>query len=166
MVDKFLGLIYTGIKDIKERVEVMFTNIGKKIKALAKILALIGIVICCIGGLIMIVAGIAIGSDEGVIFAVAGLGTAALGSLFSWISSFILYGFGELVDNSAIIAGKNQAGSYGNVYRPAPATQQNTVLEQPVVEKPAEDPRRKALDKMRREGLITEEEYNEKTAQL
>lgn len=37
------------------------------------------------------------------------VGTAIvfIGPLLSWISSFVLYGFGELVENSAIAADKN-----------------------------------------------------------
>lgn len=42
------------------------------------------------------------------------VGTAIvfIGPLLSWISSFVLYGFGELVvENSAIAAGKNETNT-------------------------------------------------------
>ncbi len=41
------------------------------------------------------------------------VGTAIvfIGPLLSWISSFVLYGFGELVENSAIAADKNETNT-------------------------------------------------------
>lgn len=71
----------------------MFDNIGGKIKTLVKILCWLGIIASCIIGLLAM--------QESVI---AGLITAIFGSLASWISSFFAYAFGELVENSSIIA--------------------------------------------------------------
>lgn len=73
----------------------MFVNIGAKIKMLAKVLCWIGIVASVIGG-IAIMAGT---GSSGVL---PGLLTIVLGTLFSWIGSFVLYGFGEMVENSDI----------------------------------------------------------------
>ena len=68
----------------------MFDNIGGKIKAVAKVICWIGIIASIIIGFIMLV------QDEDTAF--AGLLTMVLGSLGSWIGSFITYGFGQLVE--------------------------------------------------------------------
>ncbi len=112
----------------------MYNNIGKKIKVLAKVLAWIGIAASVISGLGMII----VSSRAGGAMSLIGILTMVLGSLLSWVSSFVLYGFGEIVENSALIAGKKEPPSGG---------------------------REKALLKMKEEGLITEEDYNEKTAE-
>ena len=75
----------------------MFDNIGRKIKTVAKLFCWIEI-ICCV------VAGIAImGSGESAAVAV-GIIVALGGSLMSWVGSFVMVGFGELVENSTKIA--------------------------------------------------------------
>ena len=74
----------------------MFDNIGGKIKTLAKVVCWIGIIACIITGIVLMA------TDEELVL--AGILTAAGGSLLSWVSSFVLYGFGQLVENSDIIA--------------------------------------------------------------
>lgn len=76
----------------------MFNNIGSKIKGLASVICFGGIILCIIIGIV--VAAL----DEYLLL--AGFAIMILGALLSWVSSFVLYGFGELVENSAIIAGK------------------------------------------------------------
>lgn len=76
----------------------MFNNIGGKIKALASIFTWIGIIISLIIGLLFIFA------DSHVV--VIGILIIIIGSLMSWISSWLLYGFGDLIENSSIIARK------------------------------------------------------------
>ena len=69
----------------------MYKNIGKKIKAVAKVFAWIGIILFVLIGLIMAgVAGVMEG-EPGLI--VAGIIVAVVGALVSWISSFMVYGF-------------------------------------------------------------------------
>lgn len=75
----------------------MFKNIGKKIKILAKVVCWIGIIASVIMGLIIMFDAYSL---------VGGLFAAAVGALSSWIGSFLLYGFGELVDNTSEIAKK------------------------------------------------------------
>ena len=67
----------------------MFTNIGNKIKGLATILCVLGILVSVIIGFSLY-------------YANPGLGLiyAGAGSLIAWISSFVLYGFGELICQS------------------------------------------------------------------
>lgn len=72
----------------------MFDNIGGKIKTLAKVICWIGIIVSIIAG---IVAGVAMGSGSGVLVAIL---IIVIGALCSWIGSFLLYGFGELIDNT------------------------------------------------------------------
>ena len=83
----------------------MFDNIGKKIKTLAATIALVGIIVSIITGVIIL----GIGADMG--FGVGGEGLVGLGimiiiigSLISWVSSFVLYGFGELIEKTTEIA--------------------------------------------------------------
>lgn len=66
----------------------MYTNVGKKIKRLARVVAVIGIVISVISGISMIYTSF-----------LSALIIAAIGSLFSWLSTLVLYGFGELIEN-------------------------------------------------------------------
>lgn len=82
----------------------MFENIGGKIKGLAKFICWVGIVICVIAGIIMFVqAGEAYSSAERTVLVITGLAIIIVGSLMSWIGSFLLYGFGELVESTSII---------------------------------------------------------------
>ena len=68
----------------------MFTNIGEKIKMTAKICCWCSIFICAITGLTAIVTGSFL----------IGLIVLIAGPLSAWVGSFLLYGFGELIDNS------------------------------------------------------------------
>ena len=79
----------------------MFKNMGGKIKMLTKISCWIGIGFSVILGMVMIVAGLNAYRGGGALIG-GGLAVMAVGSLMAWIGSFFAYGFGELVDNSAI----------------------------------------------------------------
>jgi len=74
----------------------MYDNIGEKIKLLAKVSAILMTIGCIIGGIALIVAT---GMDGFFVF--LGILVIVVGSLISWLSSWVLYGFGELVENSA-----------------------------------------------------------------
>lgn len=121
----------------------MFDNVGSKIKGLASFFCWGGIIASIIGGIILI------GLDEDLIF--AGIAVIVIGSLLSWVSSFVLYGFGELVANSAIIAGKRVDDS---------VQLSNTVAPQDKNEKIA------ALNNLKAKSLISEDEYNKKIAEM
>ena len=71
----------------------MFDNIGEKIKIFAK-------TVCWIGIVLSIVSGILLMGASGVV----GVLAIIIGSLASWIGSFTLYGFGELIEKTAEIA--------------------------------------------------------------
>lgn len=80
----------------------MFNNIGGKIKGLATAISAIGIGASILCGIVMIIAG-GVTSNGG---AMIGMGFAVLivGSILSWISSLFAYGFGELIENTTVIA--------------------------------------------------------------
>ena len=81
----------------------MFTNIGKKIKILAMVVCWVGIAFSVISAIVTIVlAAQSYGHLAGQLIAV-GVVMLILGPLFSWIGSFVLYGFGELIDKTADI---------------------------------------------------------------
>ncbi len=117
----------------------MFDNIGSKIKNLTKICCWILIVIGVIGGLVLLI----MGADWGdTLMIVLGLAAMILLPFFAWVGSFLLYGFGELIENSQIIAGNTQGT--------------NTKSS---VQRNAETARNSKLENLRAQGLITEAEY-------
>ena len=68
----------------------MFDNIGSKIKILAKVISILGVIVSVVSGFALIVFTSL--DVEGVLLVI-------LGSLISWASSFVLYGFGQLIKN-------------------------------------------------------------------
>ncbi len=70
----------------------MFDNIHEKIKTLAKVIALIGIIVSCISGFMTI------SSATHYLVFLVGIIKMIGGSLLSWIGSFIPYGFGEIIE--------------------------------------------------------------------
>ena len=85
----------------------MFRNIGGKIKGLAELITWLGIIGSVICGIILINQGSGYYGSSAL--ATAGVVVIVVGSLTSWISSFILYGFGELIEQTTWIA-ENTAG--------------------------------------------------------
>lgn len=74
----------------------MFENIGGKIKTLAEIICWIGIAGSIVAGFLILM------STEG--STLSGIFLLLGGPLFSWIGSFVLYGFGELIEKTSEIA--------------------------------------------------------------
>ncbi len=76
----------------------MFKNIGGKIKGLAKVICFVGIGISVVAGF----GKMGSGHND----AMVGMGLAVMigGSLVSWIGLFFAYGFGELIENTTVIA--------------------------------------------------------------
>jgi len=80
----------------------MFNNIGGKIKALASVVCWIGIGASVLGGIATFAfsttsfyRGVDLEALLAAILVMAG------GALCSWIGSFLLYGYGELIDKTA-----------------------------------------------------------------
>jgi Na+-transporting methylmalonyl-CoA/oxaloacetate decarboxylase gamma subunit len=74
----------------------MYNNIGAKIKVLAKVIAWVGIICSVITGIGLII--------DGNYLTVIGICVILVGTLFFWISSWFMYGFGELIAKAAEIA--------------------------------------------------------------
>ncbi|MDR1330170.1 MAG: hypothetical protein LBK23_11280 [Oscillospiraceae bacterium] len=83
----------------------MYNNIGAKIKGLAKSIAWIDIISSIIIGIVLIVKGV---DDEWYVLIGVGIGVMILGALAAWVSSWFMYGFGELIEKTAETA-KNTA---------------------------------------------------------
>ena len=134
----------------------MFDNIGKKIKILAYVLTWVGIIASVITGIAMM------NSFESIVKTI-GLIVLIVGSLLSWASSFIIYGFGQLIENTDIIAGRNKSSDSKNVS----SNQQNggTISVKPSATN-ANSSKISTLNDLRKKGLITEEEYNRKMGEL
>ncbi len=84
----------------------MFNNIGGKIKVLAQVECWLGIIGSGIYAIYLWVNG---GGSAGSI--IRGLIFLAGGALLSWIGSFFMYGFGELIDQATEINGKLKSGT-------------------------------------------------------
>ena len=74
----------------------MYNNIGRKIKILAKVIACILAAASAIIGVEMIVGGLQYGKNLQMIG--TGMLYIGAGSVAAWLSSFVLYGFGELIE--------------------------------------------------------------------
>ena len=82
----------------------MFDNIGKKLRRMAGLVFLVGIVASGIGMIGMWITGVGLGDHAGgfTIFLV-GLIIGAAGCLMSWIMGCMLTGFGQLVEDTEAI---------------------------------------------------------------
>ena len=137
----------------------MFNNIGGKIKALAQVVCWIGIIASVMIGF----AYMTIGDEETTI----GFFIMILGSLLSWVGSFMTYGFGQLIENSDILVSQNMQLQMGNsgMYRTDKRQWicnrcKNIVYGEicPTCNKDKLD----TINKWKQDGLITEEEYYQK----
>lgn len=127
----------------------MFVDIGKKIKGVASFIFGVGVFISFLISL-FVFASIEEWSYwyDGAIIVFLGFLVIIIGSVISWLNSFMLYGFGELIDKTCEIAENTRRGS---------------TVEQEVCEN---DEKIQLLEKWMREGLISEEEYKKKKAAL
>ena len=73
----------------------MYDNIGEKIKLLAKIVFILEAIVAVIAGIALLA------TDDS--FAFVGLLTLFCGPIIAWVGSWILYGFGVLVEDVHII---------------------------------------------------------------
>ena len=97
--DEQTAVAYPVTSNVAESTEVSFVNfdnIGGKIKALAKGEMWVGIIASIIYGIFLIVESEFIIEEK--LF--SGFMVIVFGPLASWVSSWVLYGFGQLVENS------------------------------------------------------------------
>ncbi len=86
----------------------MFTNIGGKIKLTAKIVCWISMIASFVGGIILLIYSIVEAEDELII---VGLIVPFVAPFLCWIGSFVMYGFGELIEKTAEIAENTRTNS-------------------------------------------------------
>ena len=144
----------------------MYDNIGSKIKNLAKTLFIIEAILGFLAGIIILAA------DDDEFNIIVGLILMIAVPLISWISSWLLYGFGELIEKTCEVAYNTNsidkkvaklASNANNDERNSFNFSNNTAK----AEKKAEaftntDYERIAkLGRLRAQGLISEEEYRQ-----
>lgn len=83
----------------------MYNNIAGKIKLLAKIGFIVETIAIVIAGI-----GILLTDDE-VINILTGVLVMVMGPFAAWASSWVLYGFGELIENTAKLVSNNKTNS-------------------------------------------------------
>lgn len=120
----------------------MFDNIGKKIKSLASVLCWVGIIAYVITAIIMFI--LSSMDDGNGLFIGLGFAFLIVGPLLSWVSSFFMYGFGELIDRACDIERNTRGGETKSVAQAKVETERTDKLE-----------------RLRSQGLITEEEYRQ-----
>lgn len=76
----------------------MFDNICGKIKTMAQVICVLGIIGSVIGGIVLI----------SVDMVIVGIIVLIGGSLLSWLGSFGLYGFGQLIENTDILVSQGE----------------------------------------------------------
>ncbi len=81
----------------------MFSNIGAKIKGLAKFIFWVICIISIIAGIVTIIQAMAnsySNSSSKIYAIIAGFLIAVGGTILAWLQNFLLYGFGELIDSN------------------------------------------------------------------
>jgi len=99
----------------------MYKNPGKKIRALAKIFCIIGIIGSVIVGVLIITGGAlftnSMGLSGGLSSGLSSTATGILviigGSLIAWINSIVLYAFGDMADNLASMKSDIERSTHG-----------------------------------------------------
>ena len=114
----------------------MYENIGSKIKGLAKATFIVESIAAVITSITLMA------TDSDMIL--VGLLAMVGGPIVAWVSSWILYGFGELIDKVCDIE-RNTRG--GDIKSKAQLKE--------------DDERINEIEKLRSQGLITEEEYQQ-----
>ena len=81
----------------------MFNDIGSKIKSLAKIISGVGIVVSLVISIFVFVTLHSTGFIEDEYSIVISIFLIVIGVALSWLATFLLYGYGELIDQTAEI---------------------------------------------------------------
>lgn len=113
----------------------MYENVGRKIKSLAKAVFVVEAIIAVITGIILM------SIDNNL--SLFGFLILVIGPLASWLSSLLLYGFGELIDKVIEIE-RNISGR--ERFETQPKTETERINE---------------IKELRSQGLITEDEYQQ-----
>ncbi len=78
----------------------MYNNIGKKIKTVAKAAGYVGTIVSMIVGYITLPYG--------------GFLIFIFGPIVSWLSTFLIYGFGQLIENTDVLAAQVRNQNFEN----------------------------------------------------
>ena len=114
----------------------MYSNIGRKIKGLATVIFIFEALVSVITGFYLM------SLDEEIIL--VGLLVLVVGSVAGWVSSWMLYGFGELIDKVSGIERNTRGGDR--------KSETQTY---------AGNERIRKIQMLRAQGLISEEEYQQ-----
>jgi hypothetical protein len=79
----------------------MYDNIGGKIKGFAAVVFFFDAIAAVVSGIVLI-------SNDAV---AVGFLAILCGPIAAWVMSWLLYGFGQLIENTDIIAGRHEASS-------------------------------------------------------
>ena len=115
----------------------MYDNIGGKIKGLAKATFIVE-------AIATVITGIGLMASDDYIMIPVGLLVMVIGPVVAWVSSWSLYGFGELIDKTCDIA--------RNTYGGERKSEAQSKVDYERINK---------IEKLRSQGLITEEEYQQ-----
>lgn len=146
-----------------------FNNSGGKIKKLAEVIAVIVVLVTAALSICLFVKAGDSYYTKG-LFIILGIITLIVGGVTAWLSSILIYGFGELVETNAIIA-KNTAILAGartemnDHAQPVPSAGASDPSEQPPSMKNIAL-RLAVLEDLRKNGTITEEEFKKKRSEL
>ena len=99
----------------------MYKNIGSKIRFLAVMLCVCGMIMSIFFGVFILMNASHLQSETLKINGeIQGIAIVIFGCLLSWISSFFMYGYGELIDRVTSIeqtlTGKNEDDEYEEQY--------------------------------------------------
>lgn len=122
----------------------MFDNICGKIKTMAQAICALGIIGSVIGGIVLI----------SVDMVIVGIIVLIGGSLLSWLGSFGLYGFGQLIENTDILVAQGKKN-----YQRSGETEKNDGV--PVGEKYKEDDSEQNVDNKISEEMSQNEIEND-----
>ena len=81
----------------------MFDNIGGRIRTLARFICFAGLVISGIGMIAIWITGGGMAGRGGFTIFVVGLMTGALGALASWVAGCLIFGFGQLIEDTRVL---------------------------------------------------------------
>lgn len=118
----------------------MFDNVGNRIKVLSKVIFWVYLVISIILGIVLIVGGFESDYDSSAL-SFRGLTLIITGPIVGWIIGLLMYGFGELIEKTSYIERSVRTNN-----------KSDTELQ-------VEYFRIIKLNKLRKKGIISEEEY-------
>ena len=145
----------------------MYENIGAKIKFVAKAVFALGSSLTVGIGIVLLSLDRTYTKITNMdsITILAGTLLLILGPVFSWLASVPIYGFGELIDKATAIEHNTRGGVSINT---ASKTESDTPRSETVstTQRSIDYERISRIEKLRSQGLITEEEYQQAMSKI